>query len=481
MGPAHVKVVGCKWVFAHKLNEKGEITRYKARLVALGYLQTHGLDYWDTYSPVASMNTIRVFLFVCCKRKLKIRQFDNETVFLNGDFEEEVYMVIPPGVHAASGMVCRLRRSLYGLKQAAAAWFKTIRSVFVEIGFDQCRADPCIFVRTRDGQDPVFIVLYVDDLLIAVSSTTNIDAIRDQLASRFTVKSLGDRYILGIEIHYALEKGELSMKQTQFITRMLERCGQLDACAVRNPLVHGQDLIPDETHKPFNEKTKYRELIGSLLYVANSTRPDISVAVSILSQYLDCPRKMHWRAAIRVLRYLKGTSRLGIQFKSKNTDTSMSIAAFSDSKWGGDKQSRRSTSGVLVQLAGGPAVYNSKRQATVALSSAEAEYMALALTTQEVIWIRFLLGEMGERVDAATTIHLDNKSAISIATNHGYTPRAKHIDLRAHFVRDHVAKGRIKLKRVALEDQLADYLTKALPTPQFTHLRGLSAIIEAAS
>lgn len=235
--------------------------------------------------------------------------------------------------------------------------------------------------------------------------------------------------------------------------------------------------MPGDEHELFNDKTKFRELIGSLLYVANASRPDVAVPLSILSQFLECPRIMHWRAAMRVLCYLMGTPNHGIQYK-RSSDNAIGMRTYCDANWGGDKQTRRSTSGVLVLLGGGPVIYRSKRQSTVALSSAEAEYMALALATQEVVWLRFLLGELGLQPTGASKILMDNKSAISIATNQGYTPRAKHIDLRAHFVRDHVEQGNIKLEYVPSGDQLADFLTKAVPTPRLIQLRELSGVVE---
>ncbi|POM81571.1 Hypothetical protein PHPALM_436 [Phytophthora palmivora] len=263
-------------------------------------------------------------------------------------------------------------------------------------------------------------------------------------------------------IDYSPNKAELLLKQTQFITKMLEKFDQGNAHAVRNPLIVGQDLTPSDDHPILKSCTVYRELIGSLLYIANATRPDISYAMS--------PREMHWRAALRVIHYLKGTSTHGIIYK-KSSANAIRLRAYCDANWGGDKQSRRSTSGVLVMLGGGVVVYKCKRQNSVALSSAEAEYMSLALATQEIMWLRYLLKEMGMATDQATTINLDNKSAISIATNQGYTPRAKHIDLHAHFVRDHVEQGNIKLHHVPSAEQLADYLTKALHLNYFTYVR----------
>ncbi|GMF36192.1 unnamed protein product [Phytophthora fragariaefolia] len=393
--PHSAKAIGCKWVFAHKFDEKVNIVRYKARLVALRCLQMRGVDYYYTYSPVVSSNTVRVFLAVCCGMRLKTRQFDIETAFLNGTLDEDVYMAVPQGVRADGGLICKLRRNLYGIKQTAAVWFKTIRAAFIDMGFVQCRADSCLFVRTgKNGQSP----------------------------------SLGDAiFVLGMEIDYSVEKGELTVKQTQFINRMLERFSHVDASPVRNPAVLGQDLAPDDSHDMHDDERSYHELIGSLLYVANATRPDVRATLSTLSQYLDCPREMHWRVALPVLHYLKGTATRGIRFHCSSSNRT-GIRAYADANWGGDKKTRRSTSGVLLLLGGGSVVYKSERQATVALSSAEAEYMALVLATQEVLWLRNVLAAMGFSAEGPTTLQMDNKSAIGMATNQGYTPRAKHIE-----------------------------------------------------
>ena len=472
--PRDAKVIGCKWVFAHKYDENGNICRYKARLVARGYLQTHGVDYDQTYAPVASMNSIRVFLAVCCKRGYAIKQFDVETAFLNGDLEETVFMQPPEGIRTDENLVCKLRRSLYGLKQAANVWFKTIRAAFVEMGLVQSRADPCIFIL--NGDHPVYVLLYVDDLLIGCLEPDQAGEIAANLSQRFKLKSLGDaKFVLGMEIEYSRERGVLLLKQSSSVRRLVERFRQDDAAPVRSPNVVGQDLNPDDKQKVLANGKRFRELIGSLLYIANCTRPDIAVSVSVLSQFMDQPHEMHWRGAIRVLRYLKGTEAIGIVYKRESA-SALGLIAYSDANWGSDSRTRRSTSGVLVKMAGAPVIYKSKRQSTVALSSAEAEYIALALAVQEVVWLRHLLHELHEHQDNATTILVDNKSAISIATNAGYTARAKHIDLRVHFVRDLVEEGAIQLQYVPTTEQQADFLTKAIPAPQLVKLRSLCGL-----
>ncbi|POM64196.1 Retrotransposon Tca5 Polyprotein [Phytophthora palmivora] len=472
--PPGVKVIGFKWVFALKHDEHGNITRFKARVVALGFLQTYGVNYSETYSPVASMATVRLFLAICCQLGYRIKQFDIETAFLNGSLDEEVYMKVPQGLNVADGNVCRLRRSLYGLKQAAAAWYRTISDVFLKAGFRQCRSDSCLFVRSG-RRSPVFVVLYVDDLLVSCADEADADEVEKALSKHFKVKSLGDtKFILGMEVQYNRQEGTLLLKQTQFIARMLKNFRQTDSFPVRNPNVPGQDLHPSSQSTIHLDKPN-RELIGSLLYVANETRPDICISTSQLSQFLESPQEIHWRAAIRVLRYLKGTITAGLQFR-RDGERVGTMVAFSDANWAGDVTSRRSTSGVLVKIAGGPVVFKSKKQTAVALSTAEAEYMALAVVTQEVIWLRQLLGEMGFQQLPATTVFVDNKAAISIATNQGGVSRAKHIDLRLHFVRDHVARNNICIKHTPSTSQQADFLTKVLPTPQFTNLTKMCGV-----
>ncbi|KAE8887495.1 hypothetical protein PF010_g18229 [Phytophthora fragariae] len=236
------------------------------------------------------MNTVRTFLAVCCCLDYFVKQYDIETAFLNGDLDEVVYMTVPTGMKVAADMVCQLRRSLYGLKQAAAVWFRTIRDVFRRAGFVQCAADTCLFAK-RSGRAPVFVVLYVDDLLIGCKYEEDAEEVRRELAKHFTVKELGDvRYVLGMEVKYDKKKGELWLGQKQFIERMVDKFRQTDAYPVRNPILQGQELHVEDGPLITGVKP-FRDLIGSLLYVANATRPDICVAVGALSRYLDQPRE----------------------------------------------------------------------------------------------------------------------------------------------------------------------------------------------
>jgi hypothetical protein len=463
-----LKVIGTKWVFAIKRNEHGEIERYKARLVALGYRQTYGVDYLETYSPVANMNSIRVFLAMCCHSGLYIHHYDVDTAFLNGHLEEDVYVFPPDGVQTKANQVCKLNRSLYGLKQAAATWFKTISTVFMKMGFKQCVSDSCIFVR-HEGVASAFVTLYVDDMMIGAKSLMAIKTVADELSTHFKLKQLGSvRFILGIEVEYDMHQRRMKISQSACIARMTEKYNQMHAKPVNNPTVEGHFLAKSDKDDQRMKNRPYRSLVGSLLYVATGTRPDISFAVCQLSRSLEHPTEEHWNAAIRVLRYLKSTATTGICYRSRPGN--IKLCAYSDADWATNKDNRRSTSGVMVMMNKSPVIFKSKLQHSVALSTAEAEYVALSLCVQEIVWTTNLLKEMNIRVELPVVVHEDNQSAIAIAKNDGYQSRAKHIDIRYHFVREQIKSMNIDLRYTESKLQLADFLTKPLSTKKFQQL-----------
>lgn len=311
--PRDAKVIGCKWVYALKRGEDGKVARYKARLVAQGFRQIPGVDCGETYSPVASMNGIRVLLAISCHLGYDVSQLDIETAYLNGVLEEDVYMEPPAGMRADGSRVCKLRRSIYGLKQSGAVWHRTISAALSDMHFEACRSDACLFVRRT--QSPVFLALYVDDIIVSSRSSAASNEVKAQLAARFSIKDMGGvRMLLGIRVDYDRVRGILHLGQASFITRLCERFGQCDATAVRSPSVMGQLASETSNSKVMERRGGFRELVGALLYVATCTRPDICAAVGRLSQHLEEPRQEHWLAAIRVLRYLKGTVDVGVVF-----------------------------------------------------------------------------------------------------------------------------------------------------------------------
>lgn len=396
----NTKPIDCKWVFAKKQNERGEVVRYKARLVAKGFRQQFGVNFFETYSPVANLSSIRLFLSLCCALGYVIEQVDADTAFLNGVLDEDVFMELPEGLNVNTDGVCKLKKALYGLKQAANVWHKTLRDVFHELGFSACGADQCMFVKSTDA-GYIYVCLYVDDMLIGAKQPSDIRGVKDAMQAFFRIKQLGAaKFILGMEILYDPSAKTLHVKQAHYIRELIERFNQVDAKSVDNPSEVGLKLSKEHAPTTLDEiaemrNTPFRSLIGCLLYVASCTRPDNAYAVCRLSRFPENPGHLHWKAAIRILRYLKATANHGITYSGANQAARNTIVAYSDADWGSDVDGRRSVSGVLLTMNGGPVVFEAKYQKTVALSSAEAEYMALSLCTQEVLWVRALLQDLG--------------------------------------------------------------------------------------
>ncbi|POM67185.1 Integrase catalytic core protein [Phytophthora palmivora] len=400
------RTIGCRWVFAKKRDENGRVTRYKARLVAKGFKQKYGIYFFETYSPVANMNSIRVVLAVCVAFDYIMEQLEADA-FLNSGLSDIVYMQIPHGVKIAKGMVCKLLKAIYGLKQAASAWNKTIHRLFLQNGFKSCGADQCVYVkRTKDGF--VYVCLYVDDMIIAAKTVGEISEVKDTLNNAFKMKELGTaKFILGMEIDHDRNASTLMIKQTRYIDDVAERFGQKNAKPVDNPCSSNLKLSKAQSPGTVEERIEmqskpYRSLIGCLLYITTCTRPDIAYIVTQLSRFLENPGLQHWRAAIRVLRYLKTTREHGILYNGGKNG--LKVEAFSDADWGSYIDDRRSVWGIMVMIGNAPVVFKSKFQRTVALSSAEAEYMALSLCVQEVLWLRAMLKDMGIQKEGTTRI-----------------------------------------------------------------------------
>jgi hypothetical protein len=314
----------------------------------------------------------------------------------------------------------------------------------------------------------LIVVLYVDDLLIAGSSLTVVEAFKKAIAAEFEMKDMGEaKWILGMEIVRDLEKGTIELKQRAYFERVLERFGMSRCKPVDTPAEERLRRLPEGQGGP--DKT-YMSLVGALLYGAVMTRPDILYAVSSLGRHLQATGPDHWRAAKRVLKYLKGTMEVGIVYGGQGAKE-LELEVYSDADWGGDIDTRRSTTGYVCMLNGGAISFASKLQPTVALSSAEAEYMALAAATQEVLHLGPILESMGVKSSQAIKVYEDNQGCIALAENPVFQKRSKHIDIRYHFVRERVEMGDIKVEYVSTEEQLADMLTKPIKRQQVENLR----------
>ncbi|RVW60764.1 Retrovirus-related Pol polyprotein from transposon RE1 [Vitis vinifera] len=436
--PSGKSTVGCRWVYAVKVGPDGQVDRLKARLVAKGYTQVYGSDYGDTFSPVAKIASVRLLLSMAAMCSWPLYQLDIKNAFLHGDLAEEVYMEQPPGFVAQgeSGLVCRLRRSLYGLKQSPRAWFSRFSSVVQEFGMLRSTADHSVFYHHNSLGQCIYLVVYVDDIVITGSDQDGIQKLKQHLFTHFQTKDLGKlKYFLGIEI--AQSSSGVVLSQRKYALDILEETGMLDCKPVDTPMDPNVKLVPGQG-EPLGDPGRYRRLVGKLNYLT-ITRPDISFPYT----------------RPRCIVENRGHTQ---------------VVGYTDADWAGSPTDRRSTSGYCVFIGGNLISWKSKKQDVVARSSAEAEYRAMALATCELIWLRHLLQELRFGKDEQMKLICDNQAALHIASNPVFHERTKHIEVDCHFIREKIASGCVATSFVNSNDQLADIFTKSLRGPRIKYI-----------
>jgi Reverse transcriptase (RNA-dependent DNA polymerase) len=460
--------VGSKWVFRIKRDESGKISLFKARVVAQGFSQKYGVDYVEVFAPVVRNSTVRMLLSVAGVKKFTVRQYDVKTAFLNGSLEEEIYMKPPQGFET-NGKVLRLKKSLYGLKQAAYVWNQTLHEALEDCGFVQNETDKCLYVYLK-GEDICYLLFHVDDILVASSNAGLISKLMARVGAKFELKDIGCiKSYLGVEVDRD-ENGHFMISQTKYINAIIEAAGLKDAKDSKFPMDTGYYKLDG---KFLSDNELYRKLVGMLLYLATNTRPDISASVSILSQRVTKPRDVDMNEVKRVVRYLRGTRNLKLHLSTQGS--TKSLFAYSDANWAEDRTDRKSNSGYICMVNGGAVSWCCRKQDLVALSSTEAEYVALSETCKEVMYLKRIASAFGN-VDEKTCVYTDSQSSMSMVYNQRFSNRTKHIETKYHFARGQVQKGNIYLQYKQTDLNVADMLTKPLGSIKISALRGMASL-----
>jgi hypothetical protein len=463
--------ISSKWVFKVKYKADGSIAKYKARLVVRGFTQQADIDYFETFSPVLKHTSLRILLSIAATDDLELEQADVETAFLLPDLEEEIYMTLP------NGIIVKLNKSIYGLKQAPRVWNKKIDQILESFGLNKTIQDPCVYSGTVEDQK-FYLGLYVDDLILACKDIKVIGKIKSKLANLFKITDIGRlKYCLGFEIDRDRETKTLKMHQSAYISDIIKRAN-MESCKIAttpaNPsLKLSKSMCPTSIDDiEYMKKVPYRQLVGALLYLVSGTRPDLAFSVSQVCRYMQNPGNLHWVAVKQIIRYLQGTKTSGIILGGEWKDPH----GYVDSDWAGEVDNRRSTTGYVFYLNRGPVSWNCRMQPTVALSSTEAEYMALSTAAQEAIWLKGILKSLSVGINKSIKLYGDNQGSLKLAKNPQNHSRTKHIDVRHHFIRDAVAQLQVNLEYIPTENNLADRFTKALGRSRTESLNiGLSA------
>lgn len=457
--PEGVKPVTSRWVNTDKYGPDGQLIRHKSRLVARGFQQEEGIDYEETYASVVKPASTRILLALAAILSWRIHQGDVKTAFLNSNLDKPVYMRPPKDIKLPHGYCLMVIRALYGLRQSPRAWYQKLRSTLVNWGWRISAYDPCVFIN---GDTGLILEVHVDDINVMGKDLQMILDFKSQISQTFQMTDEGEcSWYLGM--HVEQKPGEVRIHQKKYIDEIVAKYGFRDAAPVKTPLEKEVKLHArhDGTaHPKFREE--YQSKVGSLNFASNQTRPDIAFATGYVARYASNPNQTHMKAVNRIFTYLKDDPGKGIVYSGKH---GLQLQGFVDSDFAGCEDSRRSTTGWVFTLAGGPISWSSQRQKTVATSTMDAEYIAGAEAAKEAVWIRNFINDLripGVHIDTVP-LYIDNNSALKLTRNPEFHSRSKHIDVKHHFIREKVEEGVINTQRVETKDNLADVFTKALP------------------
>lgn len=453
--PQGRKPLKVKWVFKVKYSNDGAVIRHKARLVAKGCSQKRGIDYNETFSPVVRYTSIRILIAMAAKMRLGIDQMDAITAYLQGDLEEEIYIEQPDGFSDKTGRVCKLNKAMYGLKQSGRQWNRRLDTVLQSFGLLKSKVDPCVYF-TKAAE--LIIAIYVDDFLIFWKNECVRDKLKKALSEVFHMKDMGTaRQCVGLNIVFSKEG--ISIDQSKYASEILEKYSMAESKPATTPSENGTQLsVKMIENEDVTGTVPYQAAVGSILYLAQGSRPDIAFAVNDVSRFNDRHGKEHWTAVKRIMRYIKQTVNYCILYRYSDDGD---LHGYCDSDFASDVDKRRSCTGFVFKLAEGAVSWGSKRQQTVALSTTEAEYMAMSFATQEAIWLRQFINQFGIQIPPIVML-CDNQSAMAVAKEDSFRARTKHIDVKHHHIRDQLTNGVITIEYVSTNENVADVLTKAV-------------------
>jgi hypothetical protein len=476
--PPGANIMGSMWIYDIKWDGEGNRIKDKARLVGKGYTQQLGVDYNETWAAVTRLESVRMTAAVAARYDLKLWRIDFVGAYLNSLTKEDIYMKQPEGFVQAGyeDHECKLVHTIYGTMQGGSDWYGTLCGTYDDLEYITSRADPCVRFKKESG-NYTLTNTYTDDTFGASNNDEEAQRRKDEIGKIWEIKDVGEtEYFLGMRVQQDLEAGTVRLTQRPYWEHVLQRFG-LEGITPRNtPLPVGiildNNMSPktDSERKTMSDKP-YRSVLGTVMWGQLATRPDLSFSVSLLARFQSNPGVEHWNALLHVVGYIKNTIDYGLTY---SRDCDLSPHAFVDADYGGCKDTRRSTSGYVFIMAGGPVTWSSKRQATVALSTVEAEYVAMSRCAQQMVWMHSWLGEVEIDCTLPGVIKGDNRGAIALSKNTKDHGKVKHIDIRHHYIRELIKSGAILLDQIPSSDNLADLFTK--PLPRDHHHRFLTAL-----